>query len=123
MFGMRTWDTPVRAVGPALRGLVANSATNRCRRGVMRAARSAMLSDVAVRRDAPPVDRLLANLAASQHGVVARGQLRAAGLTDSAIARRVEAGRLHRVRRAVYAVGHPALTTRGRWVGAVLACG
>jgi predicted transcriptional regulator of viral defense system len=70
-----------------------------------------------------PVDRLVSTLAASQHGVVARGQLRALGLTESGITRRVDAGRLHRVHRGVYADGHPALGARGRWMAAVLACG
>jgi very-short-patch-repair endonuclease/predicted transcriptional regulator of viral defense system len=69
------------------------------------------------------MDRDIAALAASQFGVVARAQLRGLGLTDSAIARRVAAGRLHRVRRAVYAVGHPALGGDARWLAAVLACG
>jgi hypothetical protein len=54
---------------------------------------------------------------------VTRDQLRALELTDTAIARRVHAGRLHRVRRAVYAVGHPALGAHGLWLAAVLAHG
>src|SRR3954467_1842025 len=69
------------------------------------------------------VDRRIASLAGGQLGVVARGQLRALGLTESGIARRVEAGRLHRVRRGVYAVGHPALGRHARWLAAVLSCG
>ena len=32
-------------------------------------------------------------------------------------------GRLHRVHRGVYAVGHSVLTLRGLWMAAVLACG
>jgi very-short-patch-repair endonuclease len=59
---------------------------------------------------AAPVDKRIASLAASQFGVVERGQLRRLGLTDTAIARRVSSGRLHRVRRGVYAVGHPVLS-------------
>jgi very-short-patch-repair endonuclease len=69
------------------------------------------------------VDHELAALAATQFGVVGRSQLRALGLTDAGIARRVAAGRLHRVRRAVYAVGHTALGGHARWLAAVLACG
>jgi hypothetical protein len=49
--------------------------------------------------------------------------LRQAGLTASAVRRRVEAGRLHRVWRGVYAVGHPELSTDGRRYAAVRACG
>ena len=35
----------------------------------------------------------------------------------------MRAGRLHRVHRGVYAVGHPGLSSEGRWMAAVLACG
>jgi REase_MTES_1575/Transcriptional regulator, AbiEi antitoxin len=75
-------------------------------------------------RDASaPVDRRIAAIAARQHGVVARTQLRQLGLKETAIARRLEAGRLHPVHRGVYAVGHPLLSRHGRWTAAVLACG
>jgi very-short-patch-repair endonuclease len=69
------------------------------------------------------VDRLIGALAARQHGVVTRAQLRDAGLSDAAITRRLPAGRLHRLHTGVYAVGHPVLGRRGRWMAAVLACG
>lgn len=62
-------------------------------------------------------------LAARQHGVVERKQLRALGFKDPAIAYRVRAARLHRIHRGVYAVGHPVLEARGHWMAAVLACG
>jgi very-short-patch-repair endonuclease len=65
----------------------------------------------------------IAVFAARQHGVVARAQLEALGLGRGAIAHRVAAGRLHRVHRGVYAVGHPILTANGRRMAAVLACG
>ena len=68
-------------------------------------------------------DRELAALAGAQHGVVSLAQLRALGLSGSAVRSRVAAGRLHRVHRTVYAVGHRVLTARGRWIAAVLACG
>jgi hypothetical protein len=68
-------------------------------------------------------DRGVADLAREQHGVVGRDQLRALGLTSSAIGRRVDAGRLHVIHRGVYAVGHTAISRRGRWMAAVLASG
>ncbi len=58
-----------------------------------------------------------------QHGVVTWAQCRFAGLSREAIGRRVRSGRLHRVFRGVYAVGHAKLSNEGRWMAAVLACG
>jgi hypothetical protein len=40
-----------------------------------------------------------------------------------AIAVRLSAGRLHQLRRGVYAVGHTVLSRDGRWMAAVLFCG
>jgi len=68
-------------------------------------------------------DVLLARLAANQHGVVSLEQLRAIGISSHAIAHRVRIGRLHRIHRGVYAVGHARLSNEGRWMAAVLACG
>ena len=65
----------------------------------------------------------MAALAERQHGVVSVEQLRALGLAKGSIEHRVRRGRLHRVHRGVYAVGHPLLTWRGRLWAAVLACG
>jgi very-short-patch-repair endonuclease len=62
-------------------------------------------------------------LADAQHGVVSRSQLLHAGFTSEDIDRRLRAGRLHRIHRGVYAVGHRVLTREGRWMAAVLACG
>jgi predicted transcriptional regulator of viral defense system len=70
-----------------------------------------------------PSDRAIAQLAERQHGVVARRQLEAIGLGRGAVAHRVSAGRLHRVHRGVYAVGHTVLTVNGRRMAAVLAAG
>lgn len=58
-----------------------------------------------------------------QHGLITARQLAALGLTSQSISRRVAAGRLHRVHRGVYAVGHKALTPGGRRLAAVLAHG
>jgi very-short-patch-repair endonuclease len=68
-------------------------------------------------------DPLVARIAARQHGVVTAEQLQIAGLSWGGIRRRAAAGRLHRIHRGVYAVGHSALSQEGRWLAAVLACG
>jgi predicted transcriptional regulator of viral defense system len=68
-------------------------------------------------------DRRVAELAGRQWGVVSRAQLRAHGLSDDAVRRRVRAGRLHRLHHGVYAVGHTVLKVEGRRLAAVLACG
>lgn len=67
--------------------------------------------------------QVIADIAARQHGVVSTGQLRWAGLSRSAISDWAQAGRLHRLYRAVYAVGHTNLSAEGRWLAAVLTCG
>ncbi len=58
-----------------------------------------------------------------QHGVVARRQLLAVGLTQPAIHHRLATGRLHRVRPGVYVVGRPELSRDGELMAAVLAAG
>jgi very-short-patch-repair endonuclease len=55
--------------------------------------------------------------------VITTEQLLAVGIASGSITDRVTAGRLHRIHRGVYAVGHPQLSTEGRWMSAVLACG
>ena len=66
-------------------------------------------------------DAAIAALAERQHGVVARAQLLAVGVERTAVKRRIHAGRLHRLYRGVYAVGHRAVSVRGWWMAAVLA--
>jgi very-short-patch-repair endonuclease len=78
---------------------------------------------VGMRHQNATPDLATANLAARQHGVVSFRQLLAIGLTASGVTRRVRSGRLHRVHRGVYAVGHSKLTREGSWLAAALACG
>lgn len=66
---------------------------------------------------------MVAELARAQHGIVGRGQLLGLGIDSDAVKRRVRAGRLHPIYPGVYAVGHTAITKRGRWMAAVLASG
>jgi predicted transcriptional regulator of viral defense system len=68
-------------------------------------------------------DRRLAAIAGRQYGVVSRRQLLSAGFDRGGIERRLASGRLHRLHRGVYAVGHTVLSVRGRWLAAVMACG
>jgi very-short-patch-repair endonuclease len=65
----------------------------------------------------------VAVIAGRQHGVVTVEQLREVGFDESAVYRAMRAGRLHRLHRGVYAVGHRSLSWRGRWLAAVLAAG
>jgi very-short-patch-repair endonuclease len=58
-----------------------------------------------------------------QRGAISWGQLRASGLSASAIDRQVQGGRLHQKWPGVYAVGHPTLTREGWWWAALLASG
>lgn len=69
------------------------------------------------------MDVAIAGIAARQRGVIGLRQLKRLGLTASGVRDRVRTGRLHRVHRGVYAVGHPVLSLEGRWWAAVLACG
>lgn len=70
-----------------------------------------------------PPDRQLAALATKQYGLATGAQLRALGIAPSDVAYRVRTGRLHRVHRGVYAVGHECLSVKGRSLAAVLAVG
>jgi very-short-patch-repair endonuclease len=71
----------------------------------------------------PRIDAKIARRAATQHGLITTAQLVAAGLSKAAVAKRVKAGRLHRVHRGVYSVGHPPTAREAFWMAAVLACG
>jgi very-short-patch-repair endonuclease len=63
----------------------------------------------------------LAELATGQHGVVSMRQLEQLGYSRATVSRATAAGRLHRLDRGVYAVGHRHLTWEARCLGAVLA--
>lgn len=73
------------------------------------------------RIEGPPTDAEVLGLA--RHHVITHAELRAAGLSDSTIDRRLRAGRLHRRHPKVYAVGRPDLPLDGVFLAAVLACG
>jgi hypothetical protein len=68
-------------------------------------------------------DLAVAALASRQKGLITVIQLLAIGLSRSGIDDWVRRGRLHRIHRGVYAVGHIALGSEGRLLAAVLACG
>lgn len=72
---------------------------------------------------APALDRRLAALAGRQRGVVTYRQMVDAGLSRRAIEHRLAVGRLHRLIRGAYLVGHevpPALAIETAWL---LTCG
>ncbi|MGC1166954.1 MAG: type IV toxin-antitoxin system AbiEi family antitoxin domain-containing protein [Solirubrobacterales bacterium] len=65
----------------------------------------------------------MAQLATRQHGVVALAQLAKLGFGVRAVERRLRDGRLHKLHRNVYAVGHTRVSQHGFWWAAVLAYG
>ena len=70
-----------------------------------------------------PLDAEIARRATPQHGVLNRRQLSDIGLSGREIDYRVNVGRLHRLHRGVYAVGHIPPSPHSRAMAAVLACG
>jgi very-short-patch-repair endonuclease len=66
-------------------------------------------------------ERDLAEVARRQHGVISARQLRDLGYATSTVSDAVRRGRLHRIHRGVYAVGHTALTWDAHCLAAVLA--
>jgi very-short-patch-repair endonuclease len=69
------------------------------------------------------IGREVATTASRQHGLVTREQLRRLGLSNDAILRWSRDGRIHRVARGVYSLGHRNISERGRIHAAALACG
>jgi hypothetical protein len=74
-------------------------------------------------RAATVPDVTIARIAFDQHGIVTLEQLRDAGLGAGAVGLRLHNGRLHRLHRGVYAVGHARISQEARWLAAVLALG
>jgi Transcriptional regulator, AbiEi antitoxin len=62
----------------------------------------------------------LAELATRQHGVVTTRQLAELGYTRSSASKAAGVGRLHRIHRGVYVVGHRRISWHGRCIAAVL---
>src|SRR4051812_46593120 len=82
-----------------------------------------LLPPIPAKRDEDGVDHVIAAVAERQYGVIWLVQLLAIGLTRHEIAHRVAVGRLHRLYRGVFAVGHRRIPAEGRWLAAVRAAG
>jgi len=67
-------------------------------------------------------DRKVASMAAQSEGVLDVGELRSCGLDRHATALRERNGRLHRLHHGIYAVGHPNVSSGGRFIAAFKAC-
>jgi very-short-patch-repair endonuclease len=65
----------------------------------------------------------IVRVAGRQHGVITTQQLIAGGMSRTTITAWTKWGRLHRLHRGVYAVGHRGLARQGFWMAAVLAGG
>jgi hypothetical protein len=76
-----------------------------------------------MRRQTPTAERRIAAIASRQKGNVTRAQLLGAGLSESAIERRLRKGLLFVEYPGVYRVGHRAPSDEARYLAAVLACG
>jgi hypothetical protein len=68
------------------------------------------------------VEQELARIAGAQHGVVSRAELLRAGISATAIQRRVRKGALLPEYPGVYRVGHRAPSVEARYLAAVRAC-
>jgi len=90
--------------------------------GAILRAEGAKFEGVAARFHMDP-GAIIARLAAAQHGRVTVAQLRAAGVDKRRAYRWAADGRLHRLHRDVYAVGHPARSADADYMAAVLAGG
>jgi very-short-patch-repair endonuclease len=77
----------------------------------------------AVRALSNTIDLAIAAIAGRQHGLITTRQLLDLGLTRGGIQYRTEIGRLHRLYRGVYAVGHRPVSPHAHALAAVLAGG
>jgi very-short-patch-repair endonuclease/predicted transcriptional regulator of viral defense system len=82
-----------------------------------------LMHDMRAQHGQSQADRAIGTIAERQHGVISRAQLAELGLGRGAIRHRMDVGRLRVVHRGVYTIGHRLLSTDGRWMAAVLACG
>lgn len=78
--------------------------------------------DISGQLPSRPLGEVIATLARSQHGVLARRQLLEAGFSRDVVDYSLTGRRLHAVHRGVYSVS-PTLTQRARWMAATLAAG
>jgi very-short-patch-repair endonuclease len=76
-----------------------------------------------MRAKVEPTDRVIAQIAGRQHGVVTRAELSDAGVTKAQIEARLASGALLREYRGVFRVGHRAPSTEARYMAAVKAGG
>jgi len=68
-------------------------------------------------------DLEIAWIANRQHGLISLEQLEGMGMDRRTVAARGRSGRLHRIHRGVYSVGHVSSTPEAAFLAAVLACG
>jgi hypothetical protein len=68
-------------------------------------------------------DEIVAQVASRSHGVVARADLLAAGVSSEQIRQRLDRGILIAIHRGVYRVGHTAPSREATYLAAVKACG
>lgn len=101
----------------------------RATRALCRFSISGMESDLAIshltggKSSAREMDRAIAELAKRQHGLVARRQLLALGMSGRAIDGRVGREQLHQIFRGVFVYGSRRISRKGQWMAAVLAAG
>jgi predicted transcriptional regulator of viral defense system len=69
------------------------------------------------------LDAEVGRLAVVQNGIVTLAQLKALGLNEEAVVKRIARGRLYRVEGAVYSLTPEVMTQRGTFMAAVLSCG